>query len=98
LDSRLTGDGESACRAIALDPKAGDLWAVGEFTGSLGPPGPPADRRLRAEISGATGEMRLVRTFGGKGADTASAVAVSAAGDAIVAGAFGADVTHRSRR
>ena len=91
--SRLTGDGESACRAVALDPKAGDLWAVGEFTGSLGPARSAGlTDAFVLKISGATGEMRLVRTFGGKGADTASAVAVSAAGDAIVAGAFGADV------
>src|SRR5439155_11385563 len=66
---------------------------VGEFTGSLGPARSAGlTDAFVLKISGATGEMRLVRTFGGKGADTASAVAVSAAGDAIVAGAFGADV------
>ncbi len=91
--SRLAGDGESACRAVALDPKTGDPWAVGEFTGSLGPARSAGmTDAFVLKISAATGEMRLVRTFGGKGADTASAVVVSPMGDAIVAGAFGADV------
>lgn len=90
--SRLTGDGESACRAVAAAP-SGDLWAVGEFTGSLGPARSAGMSDVFVlKISAAAGEMRLARAFGGKGADTATALAVTSSGDAIVAGAFGADV------
>ena len=90
--STLAGDGESACRAVAFDERAGDIWAAGEFTGALGP--------MRAagltdafvvRISGVTGEMRLVRTFGGKGGEHATALALTDAGDVIVAGTFGRD-------
>jgi hypothetical protein len=91
--SRLAGDGESACRAVAVDPRSGDFWVVGEFTGSLGPARDAGmSDAFVLKISGASGEMRLARTFGGKGAETASAVAVTPSGDAIVAGTFGADV------
>jgi hypothetical protein len=91
--SRLTGDGQSACRAVALDSKSGDLWAVGEFTGSIGPvPSQGLTDAMVLKISGATGEMRLVRTFGSPGTDTATSVAVTPSGDAIVGGSFGADV------
>jgi hypothetical protein len=90
--SRLTGDGESACRAVAVGP-TGDLWAVGEFTGSLGPARSAGmSDGFVLKISGAAGEMRLARAFGGKGAETASALAITPSGDVIVAGAFGADV------
>ncbi|HTO98687.1 MAG TPA: hypothetical protein VMK66_16670, partial [Myxococcales bacterium] len=39
-----------------------------------------------------TGEMRLVRTFGGAGAETAEAIAVAGPGTVVVAGTFGASV------
>jgi len=91
--SRLTGDGESNCRAVALDPRSGDLWAVGEFTGSMGPVRSQGlTDAMVLKIVGATGEMRLVRTFGSRGTDSATSVAVTASGDAIVGGSFGADV------
>src|SRR5437773_4385637 len=35
--STLAGDGESACRAVAFDERTGDIWAAGEFTGTVGP-------------------------------------------------------------
>jgi hypothetical protein len=91
--STLAGEGESACRAVAFDERTGDLWAAGDFTGALGP------RRAAGmtdafvvRISGATGEMRLVRAFGGKGAEYATSVALTAAGEVIVGGTFGRDV------
>jgi hypothetical protein len=91
--SRLTGDGESTCRAVALDPKTGDLWAVGEFTGLVGPVRSQGlTDAMVLKVSGATGEMRLMRTFGSRGTDSAASVAVTPSGDAIVAGSFGADV------
>jgi hypothetical protein len=91
--SALAGDGDSACRAVAFDDRSGDLWIAGDFTGALGPA-----RSLGLSdvfvlrVSGASGEMRLVRAFGGKGADRASAVTLTASGDVIVAGMFGLDV------
>jgi hypothetical protein len=91
--SRLTGDGESSCRAVALDPRSGDLWAVGEFTGSMGPVRSQGlTDAVVLKIVGATGEMRLMRTFGSRGTDTATSVVVTPTGDVIVAGSFGADV------
>jgi len=91
--SRLTGVGESSCRGVAVDPRTGDLWAVGEFTGSLGPVRSAGlSDALVLKIAALNGEMRLARTFGGKGTDVASAVSVTPSGDAIVAGSFGADV------
>jgi hypothetical protein len=91
--SRLTADGESACRAVAVDGRTGEIRAVGEFTGSLGAVRSAGlSDAFMLEISAANGEMRLARTFGGKGADTASAIAAIGAADVLVAGAFGADV------
>jgi len=91
--SRLTAAGESTCRAVAIDPRNGDLWAAGEFSGSLGPARSAGlTDALVLKIAVASGEMRLARTFGSKGTDTATAIAVTATGDAIVAGSFGGDV------
>ena len=91
--SRLTGTGESSCKGVAIDPRTGDLWAAGEFTGSLGPARSAGlSDVVVLKISAANGEMRLARTFGGKGADAATSIAVAQSGDAIVAGSFGADV------
>ncbi len=91
--SRLTGDGESSCRAVALDPRSGDLWAVGEFSGSMGPVRSQGlTDAMVLKIAGATGEMRLMRTFGSRGTDSATSVVVTPSGDAIVGGSFGADV------
>src|SRR5207245_4753905 len=91
--SRLTGDGESACRAVAVDERTGDAWAVGEFTGSLGPARSAGMTDVFVlKIAGATGEMRLLRAFGGKGADLANAVALLPPDNVIVGGAFGAYV------
>ena len=91
--STLAGEGDSACRAVAFDDRTGDIWAAGEFTGALGPARAVglADAFV-VRISGATGEMRLVRAFGGKGAEHATALALTPAGDVIVAGTFGRDV------
>src|SRR5207302_939601 len=47
---------------------------------------------LAAAPDGATGEMRLLRTFGGKGADLANAVALLPPDNVIVGGTFGAYV------
>ena len=67
--STLAGDGESACRAVAFDERTGDIWAAGEFTGTVGPTRAAGlTDAFVVRISGVTGEMRLVRTFGGKGA------------------------------
>jgi len=91
--SRLTGIGESACRGVAVDPRNGDLWAVGEFSGSLGPVRSAGlSDALVLKVAAANGEMRLARTFGSKGTDVANAVAVTPSGDAVVGGSFGADV------
>jgi len=95
--SRLAGAGESTCRAVAMDPRSGDLWAVGEFSGSLGPArSAGSSDALVLKIAVASGEMRLARTFGSKGTDFADAVSVTATGDAIVAGGFGGDVDAAS--
>jgi len=89
--SRLAGDGESACRAVAVDDRSGDAWAVGEFTGSVGPARSAGmSDAFVLKIAGATGEMRLVRAFGGKGADLANAVALLPPDNVIVGGTFGA--------
>ena len=91
--SRLTGDGESACRAVAVDERTGDAWAVGEFTGSLGPARSAGMSDVFVlKIAGATGEMRLLRAFGGKGADLANAVVLLPPDNVIVGGTFGAYV------
>ena len=91
--SSLAGDGESACRAVAFDERTGDLWAAGEFTGFVGTARSAGMTDVFVVlISGVSGEMRLVRAFGGKGAERANAVAQTAAGDVIVAGTFGLDV------
>src|SRR5437764_8031765 len=91
--STLAGDGESACRAAAFDERTGDIWAAGEFTGTVGPTRTAGlTDAFVVRISGVTGEMRLVRTFGGKGAEHATALALTDAGDVIVAGTFGRDV------
>jgi hypothetical protein len=91
--SRLSGDGESACRAVAVDERSGDAWAVGEFTGSLGPARSAGMSDIFVlKIEGATGEMHLLRTFGGKGADLANAVALLPPDNVIVGGTFGAYV------
>ena len=91
--SRLTGDSESACRAVAVDERSGDAWAVGEFTGSIGPARSAGMSDVFVlKIAGATGEMRLLRTFGGKGADLANAVALLPPDNVIVGGTFGAYV------
>ena len=91
--SRLTGEGESACRAVAVDERTGDAWAVGEFTGSLGPARSAGMSDVFVlKITGATGEMRLLRAFGGKGADLANAVALLPPDNVIVGGTFGAYV------
>jgi hypothetical protein len=91
--SRLSGDGESACRAVAVDESSGDAWAVGEFTGSLGPARSAGMSDVFVlKIAGATGEMRLLRAFGGKGADLANAVALVPPDNVIVGGTFGAYV------
>jgi hypothetical protein len=91
--STLAGDGDSACRAVAFDDRTGDLWAAGEFTGALGPARAAGlTDAFVVRISGVSGEMRLVRAFGGKGAESATALALAGAGDLIVAGTFGRDV------
>ena len=91
--SRLTGTGESSCHGIAVDPRTGDLWAVGEFSGSIGPVRSAGlSDALVLKVAALNGEMRLARTFGSKGSDVANAVAVTPTGDAIVGGSFGGDV------
>src|SRR5437764_1131558 len=91
--STLAGDGESACRAVAFDERTGDIWAAGEFTGTVGPTRAAGlTDAFVVRISGVTGEIRLVHTFGGKGAEHATALALTDAGDVIVAGTFGRDV------
>jgi len=66
---------------------------VGEFTGSLGPARSAGMSDVFVlKIAGATGEMRLLRTFGGKGADLANAVALLPPDNVIVGGTFGAYV------
>src|SRR5437764_927424 len=90
--STLAGDGESACRAVAFDERTGDIWAAGEFTGTVGPTRAAGlTDAFVVRISGVTGEIRLVHTFGGKGAEHATALALTDAGDVIVAGTFGRD-------
>jgi len=91
--STLAGDGESACRAVAFEERTGDIWAAGEFTGTVGPTRAAGlTDAFVVRISGVTGEIRLVHTFGGKGAEHATALALTDAGDVIVAGTFGRDV------
>jgi hypothetical protein len=90
--SVLAADGESACRAVAFDERSGDAWVAGEFAGSIGPARSAGSTDVFVlRLSGVNGEMRLVRAFGGKGADRASAVAVDS-DDIVVAGTFGLDV------
>lgn len=91
--SQLAGAGESSCRAVAVDQRTGDIWAAGEFQGALGgiPSAGPGDLMV-LKISGETGEMRLARAIGGKGAERATAIGVTGAGVIVVAGSFGGDV------
>ena len=90
--SKLGLEGESACRALALDPASGDLWAAGEFNGAIGTVRSAGlSDAFVVRIAGLTGEMRLLRTFGGKGTDAATALAMSS-GAIVVGGSFGADV------
>jgi hypothetical protein len=88
--SQLSGEGESSCRAVALDERTGDIWAAGEFSGGVGRvPAAGMTDVLVLKIAGGTGEMRLARAIGGKGADTAGAIAVTGSGVVVVAGSFG---------
>ena len=82
------GEG-SSCNA--LSPGAG--WMAGSFSGVLN-----AENASRgftdvfvAQLTDA-GEIRLVRAFGGKGRDLARAIAVSPAGEVVVAGQFGGEI------
>ncbi|HZX94458.1 MAG TPA: hypothetical protein VFE90_08065 [Myxococcales bacterium] len=88
----LGGENRSACNAIAADA-GDDLWAAGSFSGTIGPvrSGGPADAFV-IRGAGATGELKLVRAFGGAGTDSAAAIAVTSAGEVVVAGSFAGDV------
>src|ERR671937_2060736 len=78
---------------VAFDERSGDAWAAGEFTGSIGPTRSSGSTDVFVlRISATSGEMRLVRAFGGKGSDRASAIAVADSGDVVVGGTFGLDV------
>jgi hypothetical protein len=91
--SQLAGQGESSCRAVAVEERSGAIWGAGEFSGTVGGiPSAGMSDALVLKIAGETGEMRLVRAIGGKGADTANAIAVTGAGVIVVAGSFGGDV------
>src|SRR2546421_3971688 len=80
--STLAGDGESACRAVAFEERTGDIWAAGEFTGAVGPTGAAGlTDAFVVRVSGVTGEMRLLRNFGGKSAQNAQGPALTHAGD-----------------
>ena len=86
----FAGEGESACRAVAVDPRSGAIWAAGDFSGTAGRSrsSGPGDALLLS-IAPETGEMRLARAFGGIGADTAGAIAL-ARDEVIVGGSFSA--------
>jgi hypothetical protein len=91
--SQLLGEGESICRAVAIDERTSDVWAAGEFSGAVG--GVRSAGRSDAlvlKIAFSSGEMRLARAFGGAGAETADAIAVTGSGMVVVAGTFGAGV------
>ena len=85
----VTGGDGSSCNALSRD----GAWLAGSFTGVLN-----ADTASRgmtdvlvAQLTGA-GEIRLVRTFGGKGRDLARAIAAAPNGGVLVAGQFGGEV------
>ena len=89
---RAALDTKSSCTALAPD-KSGDFWMVGAYEGKLGSAySNGLSDAFAVRVSGASGEMRLLKAFGGKGRDVAHAVAVTPSGDVLVAGQFGGEV------
>jgi len=89
---------DDAGRAVVVTP-AGTVLTAGEFAAALDfDPGPDAAVRAPYQSSAvadvyvselsAAGDFVAVRTVGGPQVDTAAGVAATAAGDALVAGAF----------
>lgn len=91
----LGGEGWDEARAVALDDEGG-LLVAGSFAGEVAfaPDREPALRRSSGDVDAfvasfsKAGQLRWVRSFGGAGADVASAAARTTAGEVVVAGWF----------
>lgn len=91
--ARLGGNGEDEARAIAADPRGGELWIAGSFSDSVsdmnGKTFSSAGERdvLLARLK-TDGTLLGLRSYGGAGADRGVAVAAGADGAVVLVGSI----------